>query len=440
VTEKTPQQLHALAEFLGTRRSTILRACRASARADPEQTTVNSLTREQFIDHIPEVLDAFERKLKAPAGSRRAAAAEKEEKLEQVKHGLHRWQQGYRLRELLHEWGHLHLCLFNELERFAESFPGIEHETLVVAQRELITLVNDAISESTAQYARMQQEEAAGHVRDLQRTLDEMNRFERQRAELIHQAIHDLRGNVQSVTIAAEVLRESGIDEPDRIAFANMVQQGTEAVGSIIGDLMDLARLEAGHEHREIAPFDAAKLLAEFCAITQSVAHERGLFLDQDGPPELRVEGDANKVRRIVQNLTLNALKYTERGGVTVSWGEESARRWWISIRDTGPGLGAGPGAPILTGLKEATASARESDEKAAEETGEQPSVLSLPHADPGVVRTPSRQQPGEGIGLSIVKRLCELLDASLELVSSAQSGTTFRVVLPRVYSGPPDR
>jgi signal transduction histidine kinase len=46
----------------------------------------------------------------------------------------------------------------------------------------------------------------------------------------------------------------------------------------------------------------------------------------------------------------------------------------------------------------------------------------------------PTPQQPGEGIGLSIVKRLCELLDASMEMTSSAETGTTFRIVLPRRY------
>jgi signal transduction histidine kinase len=46
----------------------------------------------------------------------------------------------------------------------------------------------------------------------------------------------------------------------------------------------------------------------------------------------------------------------------------------------------------------------------------------------------PESQQPGEGVGLSIVKRLCELLDASLELETSAGKGSTFRVVLPRHY------
>jgi two-component sensor histidine kinase len=86
----------------------------------------------------------------------------------------------------------------------------------------------------------------------------------------------------------------------------------------------------------------------------------------------------------------------------------------------------------MAVGLMEATASARESDEKTAAAQGDVSQVLEARPAagDPHS----SRQQPGEGIGLSIVKRLCELLDASLEMASSADSGTTFRVVFPRRY------
>jgi K+-sensing histidine kinase KdpD len=88
-------------------------------------------------------------------------------------------------------------------------------------------------------------------------------------------------------------------------------------------------------------------------------------------------------------------------------------------------------------GLKEATASARESDEKTAATTGETSQVLAPPAGATTAMRRP-HQQPGEGIGLSIVKRICELLDASLEMASSADTGTTFRVVLPRHYQRTP--
>ncbi len=87
----------------------------------------------------------------------------------------------------------------------------------------------------------------------------------------------------------------------------------------------------------------------------------------------------------------------------------------------------------MVAGLKEATASARESDEKTAATEGEISQVLAPPQGVPSTLIR-SLQKPGEGIGLSIVKRLCELLDASLEMASSSETGTTFRVVLPRRY------
>jgi signal transduction histidine kinase len=430
MSEKIHHQLSQIGEYLATRHDAILQAARRAADEDPEQTTVASLTRSQFADHIPSVLDGFSRKLKSLAGAPTDPQAETQRNQEEVKHGLHRWQQGYRLRELLHEWGHLHHCLFDELEAFAAAHPEIDRATVVEANRQLITLVNEAISESTGQYARLQQHEAAGHLRDLQRALSELKVWEKHRAELIHQAVHDLRGNVQSVSTVAEVLREADIPEVERVLFVDMLQQGAEAVSTMMGGLMDLARLEAGQEQREITPFDATMLVNEFCATNQPIAQKSGLYLKVEGPPSLSVDGDPAKIRRILQNLTLNALKYTKTGGVTVSLGEEGAASWWLMIKDTGPGLLGGPASPLAGDLKEATLSARESDENAA--AGESSHVLPSSAGSP--VRNPARQQPGEGIGLSIVKRLCELLDASLELASSAETGTTFRIIFPRRY------
>ena len=425
------QQLDALSDYLFSRRETILQAWRKAAHADPEQTTVRSLTRGQFNDHIPDVLDAFELKLRSHPGGADAREADLDKKQEEVKHGLHRWQQGYHLRELMHEWGHLQLCLFDEIERFGATNPAFGREALAEANREMITLVNGAISESTHQYARLQKAEAAGHVADLERALASVNELERRRSTLIHQAVHDLRGDVQAVSTAADVLREIETEE-ERAQFTTLVQKGVESVAFMLGELMQLARLEAGQERREIASFDAGALITELCQLKLPLARERGLFLKTEGPSPLPISGDATKLRRLTQNLVLNALKYTATGGVTVSWDKEK-ENWWLMVKDTGPGILAGPGAPMLIGLKEATASARESDEKTAEAKGEVSQVLTSPEG----VATPSRpphMQAGEGIGLSIVKRLCELLDASLEIASSPETGTTFRIVFPRTY------
>jgi signal transduction histidine kinase len=425
-------QFNAFCDYLVTRRKAILLAWRKASGTDPGQTTAHSLTRRQFNDHIPEVLDAFERKLRSRPGGAENRAADVQKKQEEVKHGLHRWQQGYRLQELMHEWGHLHLCLADESDAFAAIHPEFNRETLAHLNRQMITLINEAISESTTQYERMQQAEAAGRMGDLQKALNSINEIERRRAALIHQAVHDLHNDVLGVSMAANALGQTSTTEANRVEFSRMLGQGVQSVQAMLGELTELARLEAGQERREITTFDASALIADLSNVSQSIAQERGLFLKVDGPPRLSVQGDSGRVRRLLQNLLMNALKYTEQGGVTLSWGEEK-KNWWLMLQDTGPGMLAGPGAPMIVGLKEATASARESDVKGAAMEGEVSHVLTPP---PGTQTTTiaSHQKPGEGIGLSIVKRLCELLDASLEMVSSVETGTTFRVVLPRHY------
>ncbi len=425
-------QLVMLTAHLASRRKVILQAWRSAIGADPQLTTARALSRGQLNDHIPQVLDAFEHKLRSRPGGQEAQAADRLTKKEEVKHGLHRWQQGYRLPELMREWGHLQLCLFDELDAFAAAHPEIERNTMVEVAREMISLVNEAVSESCNQYERMQQAEARGRMSDLEGALASINEIERRRASLIREAVHDLSGNVFGVTLAAKVLGTADIAEAEREEFSLLLQQGVQSVSAMLFDLTELARLESGKETRTISEFDAGALVTELGDANRPVADSRGLFLKVEGPSQLVVDGDPSKMRRLLQNLLLNALKYTERGGVIVSLGVEE-ESWWLMIKDTGPGLQAGPNAPLVVGLKEATASARESDEKAAAIQGDVSRVL-VPAAGSSPVVRASVAQPGEGIGLSIVKRLCELLDASLEVASSAESGTTFRVVFPRHY------
>ncbi len=428
--------LEELAAHLASRRRIILDAWRAESQADPAQPTAGSLTRAQFNDHIPEVLDALERMLRSQPGSARADRAVDEIHVQEVKHGQQRWQQGYRLQELLREWGHLHQCLAREVETFAVAHPTWGYPAFAAAQHALIRLINAGISESGDQYGRMERAEAAGRVNDLEQAITQVNRLEHRRSQLIHQAVHDLRGDVQSVRNVAELLGSSDIAEEERVEFAGMLQTGVDAVGKMLTDLMDLARLEAGQEHRTIAPFNAGTVLLELCRVARPTATTQQIYLRTDGPTSLEVEGDAQKVRRLLQNLLFNALKYTRKGGVTVSWGRDKDQ-WWLSVKDTGPGLMAGPGAPLAVSLREATVTARETDVKAAAAEGRESAVLDQAKAGSSKPVT-SHQNAGEGIGLSIVKRLCELLDASLELVSSSESGTTLRVVFPLAYQQPP--
>jgi signal transduction histidine kinase len=427
-----------VAAHFAAHRTALLERWHAAADADPRLATASALSRAQFLDHLPEVLDAFEQRLRARDFAARAEAAA-DERDGAAGHGRHRWQQGYQQHEVMREWHHLQLVLVDELERFTAAHPGTDGAALSHARRAVAELCSEGVCESAEQYASLQRAEAAARARDLQRALDDLEALQTRRAEAWREAAHDLRGTLGVVKNATAALNHAQATEATRAQSAAMLSRAVGSMHALLNDLIGLARLEAGHERRMVEPFDAAGVLTELCDAMRPLAEERGLALLGSGAAALAVEGDSVKTYRIAQNLIANAVKYTERGGVAVSWeadpdGPEA--RWVLVVQDTGPGLERVAAAPLERALKRATEDAQEIGELAAA-AGEQ----SVEAAPPPLL--PSQSGPstpqsaaGEGIGLAIVKRLCELLDASIELHTEPGKGTTFRVVFPRRYGG----
>jgi signal transduction histidine kinase len=168
-------------------------------------------------------------------------------------------------------------------------------------------------------------------------------------------------------------------------------------------------------------------------------ANERNLFLESDGLESFMIEGDLVKTQRIAQNLLLNAIKYTEEGGVKVGWAEVAPRtyeRWMLYVQDTGPGFGDGSVTPLAQAIKKSTEDVQVVEQEAEKAGQDSTFVAPAPVLPAESTHRPDYQVPGEGIGLSIVKKPCELLDASLELETERGKGSTFRVIFPRHYQG----
>ena len=434
-TIRSREQLSVLAAHLGWQRESILQRWRTATATIPELTIASSLTRVQFNDHIPGVLDSFALRLRAWPDED-SARAQQNEKEQVIEHGLQRWQQGYQLRELTQEWGHLQMAVMDELEAYPLVHRELESGVMPAARRAWARLCWDGISESASQYWRLHQAEANGHVRELEQAMETLHDLDLARATTWREATHDLQGSLSVVTGATSVLDRKNVPEGTRQEFSDLVQRSVTSLHDMLHDLMSLARLDAGLEQRKIASFDAGVLMTDFCETSQPLAQARGLFLKMKGPDSLRVHGDRAKIQRILQNLLLNALKYTRRGGVTVIWDSiesHDAHDWMFCVQDTGPGLDDGPGAPLARQLYEATQTAHAGDDLHEQEK----SAGDLDHAPTVPAQSyplPESLQPGEGVGFSIVKRLCELLDASIELETSPGKGSTFRVVIPRHY------
>ncbi|HET9229002.1 MAG TPA: RsbRD N-terminal domain-containing protein, partial [Thermoanaerobaculia bacterium] len=248
------EELRTLADHLTGRREALLQTWEKAVQNDPGLTIVSSLSVIHFRDLIPQVLESFEDRLRSAGFDEATLAAEEQQRV--IEHGVHRWEQGFSLSEVVREWQHLQLVVQEEFEHYAAA-PA----TLAVARRLWTRTSGEGIAESIAQYTRLQQTEAEGRLCDLQQALVQLTELERRRAESWHEATHDLRGNVGLVSTTTTILAASDVPEPLRAKAFSILQNSVFSLHQLLEDLMSLARLEAGRDHRSVGPFDAATLL-----------------------------------------------------------------------------------------------------------------------------------------------------------------------------------
>jgi signal transduction histidine kinase len=421
----------ALAARLTQRRPAILAAWRAAVEADGSLTSGASLPRAQLVDHIPALLEGFESQLREPGSDAFHIG-------DAAAHGLHRWQQGFGLAEVSRELGHLNECMVKELDACAQEDAALSPQVLARARSLWAGIFSVAVSASTSQYFKLQKIEAASHVGELESALKDLRDLERQRALLWEQAAHDLRGNLGVVANATAGLGFAQLDAQARENFLHMLERNVHALHRLLDDVTSLARLQGGQEPRRLEALDVATLLTSMGGDLRVLAEAQGLSFELEGEPHFLLQSDPVKLQRIVQNLVLNAIRYTRQGRVRVSWGASEPAdpdRWVLQVEDSGPGLRPGTVSDLQDALQAATENAREASQAARRHQ-----VLHVEPQDAGLSGATGRgaaaQGHGEGIGLSIVKRLCELLDATVQ-VDSGPDGTRFRILLPRRY--PPD-
>ncbi|MDQ2910700.1 MAG: ATP-binding protein, partial [Actinomycetota bacterium] len=239
------------------------------------------------------------------------------------------------------------------------------------------------------------------------KTVDELRRLSALRADFVSLVSHELRTPMAAVIGSARTLqqrwRELSADQ--RESFLELIASETGRLATLIGDVLDTSRIEAGTFSFRFSEVDVGRLVRDSVATAQ-LGQDEVRLLAEVREPLPQVRGDSERLRQVLMNLIDNAIKYSPSGGeVEVrAYGEDG--RVLIDVRDRGPGIAKDDQRLIF--------------EKFGRVTGG------------GVTR------PGTGLGLFIARSIAEAHGGGLEVHSAPDQGSTFTLELP--LGGPPRR
>ncbi|GAB3899602.1 sensor histidine kinase [Spirosoma agri] len=414
---KSEKLIHLLADNLDMRRESILNLWRTRCQQDQSLNSKMGFAREEFNDQVPALLNILAQRL-------RGEIEESDPLSRAGEHGLHRWQRGYSLPELLTELEHLYWIILDEVRAFQQQHRQLTGDSLSLIYRQVFELEAESKRGSVLYYDQLRQTNAAEQANSLQESLDKLQQLSKQQGDHLRQNSHDLRSSFGILMGAANLLQLPNT-EKERVQFVDMLNRNLASIRGMLLQLTDYARIEAGQEKVDVSEFDAATLVRECVDLAQPLVDPHNFVLQGDGPDTLPVRSDAIKVQRILQNLLYNAIKYTKSGWVYVSWAQENETRWILSVQDSGTGYT--PNSPTSLLAEQLRPLSQPSSTHQSGGPGEYP-LQEPPTTESLKSPSASHQKESEGLGLFIVKKLCELLRASMDIESAPGKGTLVRI------------
>jgi PAS domain S-box-containing protein len=243
---------------------------------------------------------------------------------------------------------------------------------------------------------RVQAERALADARDQAETAN------RAKSRFLAMVSHEVRTPLNGILGMADLLRDTTLT-PEQATYVKAMKTSGEALLSLIDEILDFSKIEAGRIDLDAREFELGALIEETVELIAPRAQAKDLEIAsyvEDGLPR-RVVGDAARLRQVLLNLAGNAVKFTDRGGVSIIvepgvWPDEID----ILVRDTGIGIAPDEHDRIFKEFEQ---------------------------ADGGI----ARKFGGTGLGLSISHRIVERMGGRMAVESIPGTGSTFRVVLP---------
>ena len=248
-----------------------------------------------------------------------------------------------------------------------------------------------------------------GSAKALEKAQAEAQEASRAKSAFVAMMSHELRTPMNGVLGLAHALGATKLDAR-QADYLDMIIQSGDGLMTILNDILDLSKIEAGKLELENAPFDVRQLTGQIQQAWSDTARLKGLELALSVAPETPawLAGDALRVRQILLNLVSNALKFTETGRVEIHAAPGPAGGLTLSVSDTGVGLTEDQLAHLFTPFTQGD-------------------------------RSTARRFGGTGLGLAICRQLAELMGGEITVVSAPSAGSTFRVwlALPEAKAAP---
>ncbi len=174
----------------------------------------------------------------------------------------------------------------------------------------------------------------------LQMNNEELARLNNLKMKFLSMAVHDIRNPLTAITGYSDILSRNKNLGPKEQVISKMILTATRQINHLMGDLTDLAVIEAGKFRMEMSPFDLAGLIQEVGATLAPGASNKGVILSvREPPPGIIITADRYRIWRVLTNLLGNAVKFTPAGGRVELRAEVAGGMAMISVQDNGPGI-----------------------------------------------------------------------------------------------------
>ncbi len=252
---------------------------------------------------------------------------------------------------------------------------------------------------------KQQNEELVHMTAELKNQTLELQRTNRYKAEFLANMSHELRTPLNSIQMLSKMLQRntSGRLSKDEIKKASVIHSAGAELLRLINDILDLSKIEAGKVDLNIAPFATSGLADELVNYFEPLTSEKGLDYSVEDRIGAELTGDREKIGQILRNFISNAIKFTEKGSVSVIFElvPEDEDRIVFQVRDTGVGIPKEHFGSIFNEFEQVDSSS-------------------------------SRKFGGTGLGLTIARQLAEMMQGKVTLSSVIDQGSVFSLILPR--------